>query len=697
MATAAKMTDIEPLMVEEQVDTGLQQVLDSYKAAFVPGGDKDRLADRFTLFPSRQLPEFDHAYAKAFEAQDDFNTQRVAYGMVCDNNLPIRLLAAQDLATLVTPNLTTLLGIGTVNCSHLGESRTVLFFERPRGQRLSELVKQGARLHEHKVVDHVMQPAVKVLVAMREHKTSHGHIYPGNFFLSDTPQLGECLSAPCGTLSHYLYEPLERLMADPLGRGEATEKSDVYSLAILAYDLMYGLDKIKAMPKDVFIDRAINFGSYNVFAANREFSDMFQDFFRGTLNENPAERWGLEQLQQWLGGKRFNMIAPSAPKEASRPIEFVGQEFFSRRMLANALHTHWRESLKEIKNLRIDRWVEMSLHRPELAEKLDRSMRIAGHGSTDAQLNDMLTRVVSILDPTGPLRSRELSLRPDGIGPVLSDVLHHNGAELGQILQFIENDMGNFWSELTDSNKTSDMSVTVWRLQRTRPYLKSKALGFGLERTLYELNPTMCCQSPLVKAHHVMTSLEMLKTLDAMATKLGPETSLIDRHIAAFIASRIDMGKEIRINELSEIPTLAGNQELLMLKLLAKAQQKHARLQLIGLCTWAAMRVEKLIDQIHNRIIRKRLKLQLKKYAQTGNLFEIMTAIINTDVTFHDQDGFAKAIALHQINQDRIDRLKNEDILDYKAKKAGGKMAMVISWAALAITSYITLTNMFGL
>ena len=322
-----------------------------------------------------------------------------------------------DMAGLVNPYLVTALGYGTISCSHLNESRTAFFFERPRGQRLSELTKQGARLHEHKVVDFVLQPAMKALVAIREKKVSHGHIHPHNFFLSDTSQLGECLSAPCSTQSHYLYEPLERLMADPLGRGETSEKLDVYSLAILAYELMFGLDKIKAIPKETFIDRAINLGTYHVFANGREFSDMFQDFFRGILNENPMERWSLEQLQQWLGGKRFNMIAPSAPKEASRPIEFVTQQFFSRRMLANALHTHWRESLKEIKNLRIDRWCEMSLHRPELAEKLDRTLRYAGHGSTDAQMNDMLTRVISILDPTGPLRSRELSLRPDGIGP----------------------------------------------------------------------------------------------------------------------------------------------------------------------------------------------------------------------------------------------------------------------------------------
>ncbi len=698
MATAAPplMTDIP--MIEEHVETGLQSLADGYRTAYVPGGDKkDDLMSRFTIYPTRSLPEFDNPYAKAYEAKDDFNTQRSLYALVCNNNMPVRQQAITELVTVNHPNMTTLLGNGTVNLSNLGEARTVLFVERPRGTVLSEIIKKQSRLHEHKVIDFVLQPAVKALSAMADKKVSHGHIHPGNFFMSDTSQLGECFSAPCGTLGHYLYEPLERLMADPLGRGEASEKSDAYALAVLAYELMYGLDKIKAIPKDAYIERTISLGSYHIFAANREFSDAFQDFFRGIFNENPAERWGLDQLNQWVNGKRFNMIAPSAPKEASRPLTFANEEFFSRRMLAHALHTHWRESLKELKNLKLDRWCEASLHRPELAEKVERATRIAGQGSTDAQQSDMLTRVITILDPHGPMRSQALSLRPDAIGPMLAEIYQHGGQEMTQLLGFIEGDLGTYWSEQIESNKTPEISNAIFRLQKAKPYLKNKAIGFGLERVLYELNPSLCCQSPLLKPYHVTNAVDALKTLDALAGKLGAETSLVDAHIAAFIAAKTEMTKAIRLHDLESVPTLAANPELMMIRLLAKAQQKTPKLQLVGLCTWAAMRIEKMIDTIHNRIIRKRLKLTLRKLAQTGQIMDVMTAIINTDVSFRDLDGFSKAIALHQMNYDRMARLNNPDIIAYKARRAGGKMAMVISYTALVITSYITLTDMFGI
>ena len=698
MAQAATMNDAEIPLIEEQVDTGLSQLLAGYKSSYVPGGEvKDELMGRFTLYPARALPEFDHAYAKAYEARDDFNDMRHVYGMICDNHRPVRHHAITELSSFVHPHLQSLLGAGAVQCSHVGESRYTLFLEKPRGVRLSESFKKQLRMHENTLVDRVLLPAIKVLVAMHERKVNHGHIHPHNFFVSDQPQLGECVSSPCGTQSHYLYEPLERLMADPLGRGEANEKADVYALGILAYEALYGLDKIRTIPRDTFIERVIDQGTYQIFSRNRDFSEKFQDFFRGVLNENPGDRWGIDQLNQWVNGKRFNMIVPGTPKEASRPLVFMNEEFFSRRMLAHMLHSHWRQAIKDVKDLKLDRWCEASLHRPELGEKIDRAMRLAGHGSSDTQLNDMLTRVVCVLDPTGPLRSYTLSLRPDAIGIMLAEAMRHNGPELNQLLSFIESDLGNYWAEQSESNKAADMPSYIFRLQKVRPFLKNKALGFGIERLLYELNPSLSCQSPLLEPYHITTGLDALKTLDALAPSLAPDTSFADRHLAAFIATKIDLSKVIRIHDLENVPALAGNQELTVIMLLARAQQKTPKLQLVGLCGWAAIRIEQMIDTIHNRVIRKRLKLQLKRLSNTGSLYEVMSAIVNDDVAFRDHDGFVKAIALHQFNHERMDRLKNEDILEYKAKRAGGKMAMVISYVALSITAYITLTNMFGI
>ncbi|PZP86715.1 MAG: hypothetical protein DI582_02125 [Azospirillum brasilense] len=699
MASPARMDTLDAqVLIEEQVDTGLRPMLENYRSPHGLGQDrKDELNKHLTLYPSRPLPQFNHPYAQAFAAEDSHSPQRSVYALVLDNSIPYRLNPINELAGFVNPHLCTLHGAGTVHCSHLGESRMVLFMDQPQGQSLAEVIKAQGRLHEHRVMDFVLQPLVRALAALRERKISHGNIRPEGFFLGDSSVLGECISAPCGTLTHYLYEPPERISCTPLGRGEANEKTDAYAVGVLAYELIYGLDKLKAMSREEFTRLAMDIGCYNAFAGSREFSDMYTDFFRGVLTDNPNERWGLDQLLQWLDGKRFNMIAPSASKEASRAFTFMGENYFNRRVLAFQFQRHWRETAKDIKHMKLDRWAEMSLHKPEMAERIERALRIAGDASTDRHVNDMMTRIISILDPAGPIRGVSLTLRPDGIGPLIASFMDESSStELNHLLTIIETDVSNYWSDLDNYNKL-DQNAVLWKLQRVRPYLKSRAFGFGLERVLYDLNPSLSCQSPLLKQYHILTVNEALKALDAQATALGPDTSFMDRHLAAFVASKTDMGKEIRLLDLQTIPALADNPELVVLKILAKAQQRNERLVLVGLATWAAMRIEKMLDEIHNRTIRRQMKQQLRKLAATGSLNDVLSAVVNREMAVQDHEGFAKAIALHQINHSKIERFQNPKLIEKQANELGGKLASTISNIILFITAMVVIGQTFGL
>lgn len=699
MASPARMDTIdEPTLIEEQVDTGLQPMLDNYRPLYpLEYPNKNELGQRFILVPNKPLARFSHAYAQAYEAQDLQNPERSIYAMVLDNKYPYRQQAIQDLQGSNYAHTVSLLGSGPVFCSNMGEVRMVLFLEQPRGTSLADAIASQGRLHEHRVVDYVLGPAVRALNFMRDRKVSHGNIQPSAFFLGDDPMLGEPFSAPCGALTHYLYEAPERANAEPLGRGEANEKSDVYAIGVLAYELIYGLDKLKEMGRDEFNKLSLNIGTYNVFATSRDFSDMFSDFFRGALADNPNERWGLEQLNQWLAGKRFNMIAPTSSKEASRAFTYMEENYSSRRLLAYMFQKYWRDTAKEIKTMRLERWAEMSLHNPEMADRIERALRIAGNASTEKHVNDMMTRIVAILDATGPLRSQSISARPDGIGPLLAQLIQDNApTELNQLLEFIENDTSNYWSDLDSFNKL-DQSQVLWRLGRVKPYLKNRGLGFGLERVLYELNPSMPCQSDLLRQYHITSTQDALKALDTLAKNLGPDTSFMDRHLIAFIATKIDMGKEVKLLDLSTIPVLANSPELVAMKIIAKAQQKYERLQLVGLATWGAMRIEKMLDEIHNRTMRRDLKKSLRKLAASGSLNDVLSAVVNREMALRDHEGFAKAIALHQINHMKIERFRNPKLIQNQASDMGGKLSAMLSGTACMITFIAVLINILGM
>ena len=695
MAQDYRMATDEIPLIEEQVDTGLKALLESYKSPHNRSGEKkDELFGRFTILPDQRLEEFDHPFAKAYRATDENNMQRSVYAMVCERGLPYRDNSIQAMLGVNKHEITMLLGAGNVSCSFLNEARHVIFLERPSGVRLSDTLKVQPRLHEHRILDYVIQPVLQGLLALREKKTSHGNICASTLYISDSSILGECYSAPAGTLTHYLYHPLERMMCGHLGFGEANEKSDIFALGMLAYELMYGLEKIKAVPKDDYIRMVMNFGTYQLLTNNRSQSEAFQDFFRGIFNDNPVERWGIDQLSQWSSGKRFNMTAPVPMKEAARPITFLGESYVNRRLFGNALQRYWREASKELKSLKIDRWCESSLHKSDLAAAIERLLRVGGEGSDEKQLNDMLTRVIATLDPTAPIRTMALSLRPDSIGIILANMMNGEPSpELTQLTDLIDTDVSTYWAGLSEGNKLGDVPQTLWRLQRAKQYLKRKNYGFGLERVLYELNPSLPCQSPMLVHYHITTVPDVLKTLDSLAQTLGPNSNFLDKHLAAFIACKIDMGKEIRMSDLVSVKSMERHEELIVLKILAKAQQKHDIFPLVGLSAWAATRVELMLDDVHNRILRKKLKLQLKKLSLTGKIAEAILPILSRDVAQNDMKGFTQAIAIHQLTYKRIERYENPRLIEYYARESGGKIATFISYAVLFLTCYITISN----
>lgn len=699
MAQASRIDDAEVVMIEEHVDTGLAPMLASYQPPYTPGGSTADEFDRhFRLHASQPLPFLNHEFAKAFEAEDLTNSERKMVALVCESGLPTRSQSFTDCIGLANPHFMVPIAAGTVRCSHLNEARHVMFFDRPNGQPLSELLASGGRVHESKIMPLILEPACTALTALRERKIHHGNIHPALMFLGETPMLGECFSAPANTLSHYLYQPVEYIMTDTFGRGEASEKGDIYALGIMVLESLYGLEKLKAIPKNELIERILRGGTFNVLSMGRDFPEPFMDFFRGTLNENVNERWGLDQLAQFIGGKRYNMIAPTPPKEAARPFVFRDEQLFSRRLVSYVLHRNWRDVVRDIRTLKIERWCEAGLHRPEMGEKIERAIRNNARGNTnDRQSTEMMMRILAVLDPAAPIRTRSVATRPDGIPMMFASVMNESGPERNELLLMIDNDITSYWMELLESNKTPEMSQLVWKYKRIKGMMGQREIGFGMERALYELNPSLPCQSPLVKAHHVTSIQEMLSTLDTLSKRLAPDTSLIDRHIAAFLAAKMDMTRKIRLDDLTSIPSLAENEELMMIRLLSKAQQKCPKLKLTGLCIWSGMRIEKMFDEIHNRIIRKRQKLQLKKLASTGMLRDVLSSIVNREVVSRDTSGFAHAVALYDINTKRLEYLENPMILQYKARKMGGKAAVTISYIILAIMAYNSMVDVLGI
>lgn len=689
-------------LIEEQVDSGLAALLENYEPRYrfdrLP---VDSIPERFTLHLGQPLPELDSAGAKAYSATCHYLKDRAIYALVLNSRIPYRMAEIEAMKSVQNSHLLTLHEAAPIRLSQPSEVRMVLFLDRPKGQTLAELLASGRTFTEQYIVRSILAPLCEGLLALKEQNIHHGRINLDSLYLDEKLVIAECLSEPCGVRQHVLYEPIERALADPSGKGTATSKSDAYSVGMLAYDLLYGLQKFREVDAVTFTRYILEVGCYHLLIAksNKEPSEAMTDFFRGLLCENMHERWGLEHINNWLGGKRYNLIHPSLPNESTRPFTFAETDYFNCRALANAIHRNWARASKDIRQHKLDRWLETSAHRADTADRVERIIRSTGGESTNNPKlnNELASRIILSLDPTGPIRLDRVSVTVEGVGTAISHYLRHGmQQEIGQLNEIIDIDLINYAADVGNHDEKSPGSTNItWKLQSLRPQVKLTSLGFGMERAMYSLNSGLPCQSDLLLPYHVISIEDALNVLDSLSVRMARETSLMDRHLSAFLASKCEMAKEVKFPQLSRFPALRDNPELKTLRILSMAQEKIGRPKLPGLTAWAAMRVERLSDNIHNRRSRKQLKQSLKSAANTGYISYVLATLVESDITKDDYTGFATASMLYARNNQKIDALANPKTVQEMSKDLGARIAVFIAYLVLSITSYILLDQYY--
>ncbi len=128
-----------------------------------------------------------------------------------------------------------------VDLSRPEEERFVIFYERPQGKKLSELLAQNQHpMNLQFLCDRIIAPLAAAINQFGELDITHGAINPDNIYFDDIAVLGPCVSEPCGYSQPFYCEPLERMQALPAAKGEGSTGQDYYALAITVLHAMHG-------------------------------------------------------------------------------------------------------------------------------------------------------------------------------------------------------------------------------------------------------------------------------------------------------------------------------------------------------------------------------------------------------------------------------------------------------------------------
>lgn len=682
-----------------------EDMLRDFLPGYKPAGyaeKADTLDRRYVLQMNAPLREFDGQAAKAYMARDEMAPDQQLVAIVCSNALPHRPRAVRVLKSSTHTNLPIVVGAGVADLPN-GEQRYVIIYERPRGKSLTQiLAEQQKPLPEGFIVEHILSPLVSAIRHCEERGFSIGRINPDNIFYAERLCLGDFLSEPCGYSQLFTYEPAERMQAHPAGKGEGSSAHDYYALGILLAWLKIGPGLFQDWPQEEMVSRLLREGAYIGLIGSRDLPDGVNDFLRGTLNDNKYERWGFSQARAWCNGRRFNLLAPAIPNAASRPFPMEGQEYANFRSLAQGMYRHWEQSALLLREGTLTKWIELSAKRKPLADSIIKAVSSLG-GSTarsERQNNELVARCLTLIDPSAPLRLKQFAAHVDGLGPMIAEAFRSENQSLIQHgAEIIEQGLANIWADMQrrmrDEALAAEMSTALWNIDRERMLLRSNAFGFGMERCLYDLNPELPCQSRLLAGMHVTTLPQLLIALDRLSPKLAGGSDPVDRHIAAFIASKLSLTREIKGVEFKGMPELANHKTLAALAMLQHAQEKGGPNRLPGLAAWVVAGLSSVVDHFHSRSFRKQLAKGLAQIAPGGNLAMISEFLLQKEYFTQDNSGFELAVRQYHQMAYEMERLRDPRVQRMETANVGHNIARIISYVIFFTTLLFVLMPRF--
>ncbi len=667
--------------------------------------DPGALDPRYRVAFDQSLPVLDQPFALAYGAYDEGKEHEALYALACDPAIPVRSALIDTLRTAINPNLLRMVGHGLVTRSGT-ETVRVVVFEYPGGGRLVSNLKEPFKpWPEEDVLQRILPPALEGLNALHGLGFTHRALRPDNLFFVDSGRsrvvLGECVASPAGAAQPVVFEPVERAMANPFGRGEGAPACDYYALGVTLLALLTGQVPLLGKPDDEINFARLAHGSYRVLMGEAHISRATADLLAGLLCDVPESRWGAQQVQSWLDKRRT--VAPPAPvrRRALQPYRFLERDFFEPRSLAYAFAENWDEARRVIRNGRLQAWLERSLNDSKAAGAVDSALAQADGKKGVKRLgeDELLCRVCIALDPEAPVRYRRFAAMVDGFGPVIAEAVRQDSEDMSKAAAQVI--ASAFPVRSIEARKATHSRIAnlIGLFLRLDALLREPGIGFGIERCLYELNPGLSCQSPLVAKRAAVTVGQLLAALEELAGTARGDVNPVDRHVAAFIGSRLSI-RDTGGVEAMKGPAGMRLERLAGLRLLALAQVRDRKESpeplgpLPKLCGLMAKRLGPAIGGFRSRRLREVVQHRLATTAARGSLVELFNLLLDPQLVKQDAAGYATALReLRAILAERHDIENGGTRRRAAAMQVGRQVGAALGYIGLIASLVFTMTG----
>ncbi len=600
----------------------------------------------FDIDSKNHLADLDSGDIKAYKAiARRGGGNYIAY--VSEPGLMPRHNKTEVYQSIINPNLAKLEKHGAVYWPPAKQERYVFIYEDNLGKKLLKPGEEQALGFKNDVVmDRILKPFSGILQDFRDRDFIHGNIRATNLYNGGSSKLtrmvlGDCLTAPSGYAQSAVYEPIERAMADPIARGPGTRESDMYAFGVLLAVLLRSTDPLAKLSESDIIKRKIDVGSYVAVTGKDRFTGPILELLRGLLHDDVSQRWTIDETLAWLDGRRLSPKQVGRKLVAPRPIVFSNKKYFQINLLAMDFEKNPQELKRLIEDGEMKNWINRAIEQPEIYARIEDSVSLAkGNGQTAGYEERLVTYVSMAVDNMAPIRFSNAHFIPDGVGSALAEAVALK-KDLNIYAELFMQNIVISWVK-AQTNPNIDIGAIISKFDNCRNFVRQKNAGFGLERCLYLLNPEARCMSDKVKNYYVLSPEDLMYAFEDLTGEGKGSGLFIDRHIAAFLS--VKDGKNIdqslpEINAIEHYKKVQAN-----LVVLANIQRRSQLPYFPGIAKALASQLGVVYKRYHDRTIRDKLKKNIDKFAQEGDLIKMAAVLENPEVQQKDFLAFKRAM-----------------------------------------------------
>lgn len=497
---------------------------------------------------------------------------------------------------------------------------------------------------------------------LREFIDSYPFFYQEDYFLA--PEFIECHKA---------------------ARGSYTVQPDIYSLGVAAFYAYTGKEPWAGHKDNLEYNEArLEQTSYKYMLFRAKIPERFRLLFKQILHDDASVRWKIQNILDWLGGNGGKHIVHDSITDNKNIIGFNERNYSNMKSIAHALFNNWEKAIKFAKDDKLYKWagrLEISADTLSgIKTIIDNKSNPTAIISDGLNANNKISKLMSILDPHGCIRIEGLGFAPKAIPEFLHYLLSNNKRPTADlVIKAMKEEVWKTCNSVDSIAYLDPKAVLNYKISA----LVTSGGGVptkSLERLVYSLNPEAKCLSKLLEKRYVTTIPTLLTELDVVAER-EPKKLSVDRHIVAFIASRLDLKEDIKPAILANFPKFADHPAVRGLSVLSILQLQTPQIKIPNICNAITEDLKELFnDHLHNIDFKKEVLATLDEVVKEEDLSKIILSLSNQQRFVNDYNGYYEACRQAKALEDKIKVLSGKDATFNGALLLGQKMTVLTSY-----------------